>query len=225
MREGSREWAWAQTVWDYLLMRQPLEPCDGVLCLCSHDTRVAEHAASCFLRGTGKWLLFSGGHGTGPHSGRNLHGWTDPEADIFARIAIDMGVPESHIFVENRSANSGENIRFSQALLEEKEQHPTSILVVQKPFMERRAWATFEKQWQEPRPTIFLTSPDISFKDYPMEGLSREAIVNVMVGDLQRIREYTIPPREYQIPQTIPDDVWRAYENLVTAGFTWNLIQ
>ena len=123
MREGSREWAWAQTVWDYLLMRQPLEPCDGVLCLCSHDTRVAEHAASCFLRGMGKWLLFSGGHGTGPHSGRNLHDWTDPEADIFARIAIDMGVPESHIFVENRSANSGENIRFSQALLEEKEQH------------------------------------------------------------------------------------------------------
>ena len=38
-----------------------------------------------------------------------------------------------------------------------------------------------------------------------------------MVGDLQRIRLY--PDKGFQIHQEIPDDVWKAYEELVEAGF------
>ena len=44
-----------------------------------------------------------------------------------------------------------------------------------------------------------------------------------MVGDLQRIREY--PARGFQVPQPIPNDVWQAYEALVTAGFDKFLIR
>lgn len=40
------------------------------------------------------------------------------EAEHFAQIAADLGVPESKILVEPQSTNTGENIQFTQALLE-----------------------------------------------------------------------------------------------------------
>ena len=54
--------------------------------------------------------------------------------------------------------------------------------------------------------------------------MSRDTILNIMVGDLQRIRLYAMPPRDFQIPQEIPDEVWAAFETLVAAGYTWNLV-
>ena len=74
----------------------------------------------------------------GPHSGAHLNGWTRPEADIFADAAASAGVPREKIIVENRATNTGENISLSRALLAEHGIAPESIIVVQKPFMERR---------------------------------------------------------------------------------------
>ena len=36
--------------------------------------RIATYAAKLFLEGRAKFILFSGGMGSGPHSGANLHG-------------------------------------------------------------------------------------------------------------------------------------------------------
>ena len=90
---GSEEWGWAQAVWDYHHMGHTLTKSDGILVLCSHDLRVASEATRLFKEGLGGWLVFSGGFGTGPHSGANLNGWTRPEAEIFAEAAIEAGVP------------------------------------------------------------------------------------------------------------------------------------
>jgi len=46
--------------------------------------------------------------------------------------------------------------------------------------------------------------------------------IGIMVGDLQRIRLY--PAKGFQIHQDIPDDVWRAYEALVEAGYDTHLV-
>ena len=54
--------------------------------------------------------------------------------------------------------------------------------------------------------------------------MSADTLVAIMVGDLQRIRLYALPDRGFQIPQNIPEEVWRAYETLVAAGFSMNLI-
>ena len=39
-----------------------------------HRHRIATYAAKLFLEGRGNFILFSGGMGSGPHSGANLHG-------------------------------------------------------------------------------------------------------------------------------------------------------
>jgi len=146
--------------------------------------------------------------------------WTVPEADQFAAIAQTMGVPTDAILIENQSTNTGENILFTQRLLAEKGLDPQRFIVVQKPYMEKRSYATFKKHW--PEKELLVTSPLISFADYPNDEIPLERVINIMVGDLQRIREY--PARGFQVPMEIPPGVWDSYEFLVAAGFTSHLI-
>jgi hypothetical protein len=47
-------------------------------------------------------------------------------------------------------------------------------------------------------------------------------VINIMVGDLQRIKEY--PAKGFQIYQEIPHDVWAAYEELIEAGYSKRLV-
>lgn len=205
----------ALTVWDYLHVHQPLVPSDCLFTLGSHDTRVAERAADLYHQGWAPLLVFSGG------LGRLTNGmWSEPEADLFARIAIEKGVPEEAILVENRSTNTGENVRFVQALLKEKNLDPASFILVQKPYMERRAYATFAKAW--PGKKFIVTSPQISFDNYPTEAIPMEQVINIMVGDLQRIKIY--PAKGFQIEQDIPPGVWQAYERLVELGYSKQLV-
>src|SRR5579872_5462257 len=204
----------ARKLWDYHHMHHRPEQSDCILVLGSHDLRVAERGAELYLQGLAPILIFSGGLG---YLTKNI--WTEPEADQFARVALDMGVPAEAIFVENQSTNTGENIQFTRRLLEEKGLHPRRFLLVQKPYMERRTYATFKKQW--PDKDLLVTSPQIAFEDYATEEIPLEKVINSMVGDLQRIRVY--PERGFQIYQEIPVAVWEAYERLVGWGFNKHL--
>jgi uncharacterized SAM-binding protein YcdF (DUF218 family) len=131
-----------------------------------------------------------------------------------------MGVPAEAIFIENQSTNTGENIQFTGQLLQEKGLNPQSFLLVQKPYMERRSYATFRKHW--PDKELIVTSPAITFEEYPTPEIPMERVIEIMVGDLQRIRIY--PGKGFQIPQEIPDDVQAAYEKLIAWGFTKHLV-
>lgn len=203
-----------ELVWNYHQMNHQLAPADTIMVLCSHDTIVAARGAELFLGGWAPLLIFSGGLGA-----ITRHLWADAEADRFAGIAIRMGVPEDRILIENRSTNTGENVQFTRELLTSRGLDPASFILVQKPYMERRTFATFNKVW--PGKTVMVTSPRLSLDDYlarySNESLSADDVIGIMVGDLQRIREY--PARGFQIPQHIPDEVWDAYRELVDAGY------
>ena len=206
----------AKKIWDYHHMNNQLEKTDCILVLGSHDVRVAERGARLFLEGWAPLLIFSGGVGRlTPES------WNESEADKFAKIAIGMGVPNDKILVENKSSNTGENVQFTQKLLAEHDIDPKRIILVQKPYMERRAYATFKQVW--PDKEVIVTSPQIPFEEYPNDEISEDEVINIMVGDLQRIKIY--PEKGLQIPQEIPDDVWDAYERLIAAGYTEHLLR
>jgi len=217
MRQEIRDLA--EKLWDYHHMNQRLEKADAILVLCSYDTAVAERGARLLLEGWAPLLIFSGGLGA---ITKNL--WSEPEADQFAAIARRMGVPAESILVENCSTNTGENVLFTRRLLAGRGIDPQRFILVQKPYMERRAYATFKKFWPEKEAVV--TSPQFSFDEYlknhSNRALPEGEVVSIMVGDLQRIRLY--PEKGYQIPQPIPEDVWAAYEELVRAGYDGHLI-
>lgn len=211
--------ALAQTLWNYHRLDHELVTADAILVLCSHDKAVARRGAELFLQELAPLLIFAGGLGV-----ITRHLWHEPEADQFAAIAVEMGVPRERILVENRSTNTGENVLFTKRLLAQTGLNPQSFIVVQKPYMERRSYATFRKVW--PEKDLRVTSPQVSMDEY-LSGYSHGAltpddVVGIMAGDLQRIRCY--PAKGFQIEQDIPDTVWRAYEELVNAGYDKYLI-
>src|SRR6185312_15648945 len=205
----------AKKLWNYHHVNHEIEKSDCILALGSHDLRVAVRAAELYLKGFAPLVIMSGGLG---NFTKDM--WTEKEADKFAAIAIQKGVPENAILIENKSTNTGVNILFTQKLLEEKGMYPQSFIVVQKPYMERRSYATFKKHW--PDRSLIVTSPQISFKEYPTQEISMEKVINIMVGDLQRIKIY--PGKGFQIYQEIPQEVWNAFEKLVALGFGKHLI-
>lgn len=197
-------------------MNQEIKKSDCIIVLGSHDTRVAERGAELYLQKFAPILVYSGG------LGKLTDGvWTETEADKFAKIAIEMGVPKEDILIENKSTNTGENIIFSKKLLAEKGFNPQSFIVVQKPYMERRSYATFKKHW--PDKDIISTSPQISFDDYSNNEILVELVINLMVGNLDRIRVY--PEMGFQIPQEIPDDIMKVSERLIELGYDKNVIK
>lgn len=209
-----------ETLWRYHQLGHTLETADVIVVLCSHDLRVAERGAAVFLEGWAPLLVFSGGLGA-----ITKHLWQEAEADQFARIAIGMGVPPEAILIENRSTNTGENVVNTRQLLGAKGLDPRSFILVQKPYMERRAFATFHRQW--PGRHVLVTSPRVSLDEYlatyTNASLTADDVIGIMVGDLQRIRVY--PERGYQIPQDVPPDVQAAYEALVKAGYDRHLLR
>lgn len=208
--------ALAKKLWDYHLMQHVLAPSDCILVLGSHDKRVAARGAELYLQGYAPVVVFSGGLGR-----LTKEMWSETEADLFARIAVEMGVPREAILVENRSTNTGENILFSQQLLQAQGLDPHTFIVVQKPYMERRSYATFKKHW--PSKELRVTSPQITFEEYPSEEIPLEKVISIMVGDLQRIKIY--PQKGFQVYQEIPEEIWDAYEQLVRLGFNQHLIR
>ncbi|WP_205509732.1 YdcF family protein [Longitalea arenae] len=208
--------ALAKVLWNYHQLHHTLERSDCILVLGNLDTRTAERGADLYLQGYAPIIIFSGGLGK---LTKDL--WTGTEADLFARIALDRGVPPEAIFIENKSTNTGENILFTQQLLQEKNLHLNSFIVVQKPYMERRSYATFKKHWPDKK--LLVTSPRLSFEEYPTNDITVEKLINMMVGDLQRIKLY--PEKGFQVYQEIPDFVWDAYEKLVGMGYNKQLIK
>lgn len=206
----------AKIIWNYHHMNDSIRKSDAIFVLCSHDIRVAQRAAELYLERLAPYLIFSGG------VGRLTKGIFDkPEADFFAEVAIKLGVSSRDIIIENKSTNTGENIEFTKKLLKEKGLDFNSFILVQKPYMERRAYATFKKVW--PEKEFVVTSPQLSFEEYTSSGeIPKDDVINIMVGDLQRIKEY--PKMGFQIGQEIPSKVWDAYKRLVLMGYTRHLI-
>ncbi len=206
----------AKRLWNYHYLNHTLEKSDCILVLGSHDLRVAERGAALYNEGWAPTLIFSGGLGT-----LTVGMWKETEADTFAAIAIGLGVPREAILIENQSSNTGENILFTQRLLQSRNLDPQNFILVQKPYMERRSYATFKKHWPDKK--LIVTSPEISFEQYATNEIPLEKVINIMVGDLQRIKFY--PQKGFQIYQEIPGEIEEALEKLIDLGFDKHLMK
>jgi uncharacterized SAM-binding protein YcdF (DUF218 family) len=179
---------------------------------------VAEFAADLYQRGFGSTLVCTGGVA---HCADLLETrWEKTEAEMFADVAERLGTPRDRILLETRATNTAENLRFARALLGEKAIRPRNIVLAVKPFMQRRVWATMAVEWPEMPAT--LASPEMTLDEYFTSELTPEKIINIMMGDLQRIWIYA--RKGWSAPQRLPVEVREAYRSLVALGFTKHLI-
>lgn len=207
-----------QIIWDYLGMHQQPEKADCIVGFGNFNTDIACRAAQLYLEGYAPKVLFTGG------LGRNTEGLLpEPEAVRFARVAMECGVPETDIILEDRSTNTKENIFFTRELLEKLHIPHGKLLGVHQPFMERRIVAAMGVYW--PEQPFRVTSPQVTIPEYlqraKQQGITENASISVIVGDFQRIELYA--KLGYQLPQEIPEQAWQAFHQLVAMGYDQQL--
>ncbi|NEC25234.1 YdcF family protein [Streptomyces sp. SID8111] len=212
---SEQAWQDAQVLWDFQLMKHEPRPCSVAIGLGSHDLGVADTTADLYHRGFAPLIVF-----TGATSRTTQDRMPRGEAEHYRERAIELGVPASAILVEPQARNTGENIRFSRALLAEQSVDVSSVLLVSKPYEERRAYATARKLW--PEVEIVSASTPMSFGEYVEAIGDARLVVDMLVGAQQRLLVY---PREgFMISMDVPTAVTAAYKRLWAAGFTSRLI-
>lgn len=196
----------AERLYTFLSDCPPAGTAEFLLVLGSHDLRVPEHAAALYRSGAAPLILCTGGYGKMTEGVLPM-----PEGALFAQRCRELGVPDSAILIEDQATNTGENFTLSRALISGK----TTGIAVCKPYMAKRALATGRKQWPEIQWSV--STPDLPFDRYVTEEAAPEPEIELMVGDLQRLRVYA--DRGFQAPTPIPAVVWDAWRRLVRAGF------
>lgn len=185
---------------------------DLLLVTGSHDIRVAERAAQ--LLGANvvspTHIVVTGGLGKVTRDSG-----ISSEAQRFALRMKELGIDTNSVILEPTATNSGENFTNTKTLLDRLGYSVTTGLIVTKPYMERRMVATGQRQWPGVRWAV--TSPAIEIEYYSTSDSPLELMLNLMVGDLQRLDIYA--DKGYLERQMIPDDVWAAFDTLKDAGF------
>src|SRR5689334_17629717 len=198
----------ADVVWRFHQLGHKPIPGDVIIALGTNDLRVAYYAARLFKEGYGELLVCTGAIA---HQGDLLATpWSRTEAEMYAEVALREGVPADKILIEPCATNTAENIRLSRKLLEKHGVQPDNVVLAVKPFMQRRTWATMAVEWPEMPAT--LASPKMTLDEYFTDELTPEKIINIMLGDLQRIWIYG--RRGWSAPQRIPEEVLAAYSHL-----------
>ena len=208
-----------QILWNYMRLDMVVEPADCILGFGCINDHIALRCAQLYRDGYAPKVLFSGG------LGRNTLGrWNCSEAERFAAIAMEHGVPEEDILLENKSTNSAENILFSHKILADAGLDKSKLICVHKPFMERRLCAAMGVYW--PEINAVYTSPLLELEEYIVrtmaQGMTEKAVIDVLVGDFQRMDVYA--KKGYQLPQEIPEACWQAFHALVELGYTGELV-
>ena len=116
--------------------------------------------------------------------------WQEPEPDKFAAIALQMGVPKKAIVIENKSTNTGENVPINRQLLQQKKSILNLLLLYKKPYMEEL----------------------LQYLRNPTRELTIEKVIQIMAGDLQRIKVYR--EQVFKFHSKFPQEAWDAYEQL-----------
>jgi uncharacterized SAM-binding protein YcdF (DUF218 family) len=212
----SQHHADAKLIWDYHQLGHQLRPCSAGIGLGSHDLGVATLAAGLYRAGLFPVLVFSGGN-----SPTTADRFPRGEAVHYAEHAIALGVPRDAIITEPRAANTGQNIDYSRQALAGAGIPVTSVMLISKPYMQRRAYATIRKAWPEAEPVC--ASEDISFGEYLKSIGDDRLVIDMLVGDLQRIIEY--PARGFATTQDVPANVLDAYQRLIGAGYDSRLMK
>jgi len=94
-------------------------------------------------------------------------------------------------------------------------------MLISKPYMERRAYATARKTW--PGVDAVCASEHLSLDDYLKAIGNDKLVIDMLVGDLQRIIEY--PALGFAVPQDVPLQVMAAYHRLTGRGYDSRLLK
>lgn len=128
-----------KTVENYLGEEDLLEKVDIAIVFGGQTLSRAEKGVEVYLAGLAGKLLMTG-------KSPNYKKYFDrPEAKVFKKRAVELGVPERAIICESSSINIPSNVRASLNLLDDLDIEYQSIASIISWYAQRRAWCTLKK--------------------------------------------------------------------------------
>ncbi|MDH6219597.1 YdcF family protein [Streptomyces pseudovenezuelae] len=212
---SAQAWADARLLWDYHRMHHAPRPCSVAVGLGSHDLGVADVTAELYHQGMAPVIVF-----TGATSRTTRTHMPQGEAVHYRERAMQLGVPNSAVLLEPRATSTAENIEFTKAVLAEAGIEASSVLLVSKPYEERRSYAMLGKLWADVE--VVCASSPMDLEEYTDSIGDAHMVIDMIVGALQRV--LLLPGWGLAIEQVVPDAVVAAYERLCGRGFTSRLI-
>lgn len=209
-----------EILWNYLCLKSEPETCECIIGLGSILKSVPQKCAQLYKDGFGEYIIFSG------NCGKGTEGVIEKtEAEIFEDIAVEEGVPREKILTEKNATNTYENFKYSLGVLESKNIHPRSFLIVGKPYQERRALniAQIELKGLKFKVASFFTSLE-DFIDYVEKNnlMSLDDVINEVVAEINI--GLIAPSYGLQQVDEIPEAVLDCYNRLCQAGYNRYLI-
>jgi uncharacterized SAM-binding protein YcdF (DUF218 family) len=168
------------TLWDYHQLGHRLRPVDVIIGLGGHDLSVAVHAAELWRQRVAPLIVFTGA--TVPTT---VDQFPRGEAVHYREHALELGIPDKAILIEPRATNTSENLIFSRELLAEHGIAAGSVVLVSRPYQQRRAYASCRKVW--PEVDVICSAVPTAINDYVAFIGDPDRVVNMLVGDTQRI--------------------------------------
>lgn len=135
---SSEDIAVLNDVYDYLTEEDTPEKSDLIFVFGAKTLLRIEKAVELYKQEMSPKIVVSG---KGPYYAEN----EITEAEIYAKIATENGVPEDSIIIEDASITIPDNVRSSLNLLDEKGISYDSVILVNSPYTQRRGWAHFKK--------------------------------------------------------------------------------
>jgi hypothetical protein len=215
-----------QILWDYALLHHDLDgpehagPVEAVVVPGGYSDLPAVEAARLYLsleeRQDFRPLVVV----TGFASPTAMRQWGRSEAarlaNVFDEAMRAAGKPVADIFLEPDARNLGQNAIYLDRALRWRGIEAKHVLVVCKPYLERRTYATLQ---QGPRTCLFtMQSPPLGLEAWLRAlhpEMSAKRSIDTLVGDFERVAF----PNGFLVQQPVPRAAWDAFVRLKAAGF------
>ena len=191
---------------DYLYLKEPPQKADIIIGFGHFDMKIPSRCAELFEKGYARKIIFTGGIGAGTAD------LGQAEADAFLAHVEQHhpGITSNHIFTENKSTNTGENLRFTLENL--KKEQPTwhkklttgKVILVANPFRQRRVYLTAAQIL--PQATLINCPPESDYeKELALFKTKNQNLNEQLPGEIKRIIEY--PSKGWIKKEAVPKDM------------------
>lgn len=205
-----------QIIWNYMVLDIPIEKSDLIIGCGCKNLSIPIKCSELLKQNYADKILFTGGYG------KMTSGvFKKSEAETYKEIAIENGINEDQIYMENKSTNTGDNFRFSLKIIEENNIKANKIIIVHNNLSQRRTLSVAKLVIKDKH--ISITSPKLSFNEFITRlqqnlDLNTNNIISIIVGDVQRIIIY--PQLGWQVENDVPEEVINAYYTLKEKGYS-----
>lgn len=211
-RTDTVRFAAANLVYEHLALTLPAQAdqvADAVIGFGHFDQRIAEKCVQIRNLGLAGFIIFTGGVGAGSAD------LNQPEADAFLASALRLApdLPSEEVLVENRSTNTGDNVRFTATLLRETRPELAfgtgirSVILVATPFRMRRVWLTFRAIFGDLQTRCMPPESDLA-ADCALFQSKGQELISQLPGEIERLLNY--PVKGWILAEDIPSSVIEA---------------